>query len=176
MKLKQKGQDTLIGLDNLVVTMTWTTGADFDLAVIYKTKQDEQGIVYFGDLGNLEQFPYMKLDQDAGIGDTSGDNEEVLRIKQLHDMKYVWIFCWDYGMVKRGAPARFAGSDVSLSLRDAAGNLNIVELDQATEDGNVCCIATIDNTSPTGAMLINASRSGTLHKLETLSQLFSLVE
>ncbi|WP_353572649.1 hypothetical protein [Candidatus Albibeggiatoa sp. nov. BB20] len=175
MNLKQKGQDTLISLKDLTVNMNWSTAADFDLAVIYKTKENEQGIVYFGDLGQLEQFPYIQLDKDAGVGDTTGSKQETLRIKHLNDMKYVWLFCWDYGMVKIGKTARFTGSDVNLHLLDHEGNQNIVELDDV-EDGNVCCIATIDNTSPTGAMLINISRSATLHKLETLNQLFEVVE
>jgi tellurite resistance protein TerA len=176
MNLKQKGQDTIISLKDLTVTMNWSTAADFDLAVIYKTKIDEQGIVYFGDLGSLDAFPYIQLDKDAGVGDTTGSKQETLKIKHLNDMKYVWLFCWDYGMVKMGQTARFTGSDVNLNLVDRQGNQNIVELDDAVEDGNVCCIATIDNTSPTGAMLINVSRSATLHKLETLNQLFAIVE
>jgi tellurite resistance protein TerA len=176
MNLKQKGQDTLISLKDLTVNMNWNTAADFDLAVIYKTKENEKGIVYFGDLGHLEEFPHIQLDKDAGVGDATGSKQETLKIKHLNDMKYVWLFCWDYGMVKIGKTARFTGSDVSLSLIDREGNQNIVELDDAVEDGNVCCIATIDNTSPTGAMLINVSRSATLNKLETLNQLFDVVE
>ena len=176
MRLKQKGQDTLISLKDLTINMRWSTAADFDLAVIYKTKADEKGIVYFGDLGKLEEFPHIQLDKDAGVDDEQGAKQETLRIKHLDNMKYVWLFCWDYGMVKIGQTARFTGSDVNLSLVDLEGNQNIVELDEAVEDGNVCCIATIDNTSPTGAMLINISRSATLHKLQTLNQLFEVVE
>ncbi len=176
MHLKQKGQDTLISLKDLTIKMSWSTAADFDLAVIYKTKSDEKGIVYFGDLGSLEHFPHIQLDKDAGVGDAAGSKQETLNIKHLNDMKYVWLFCWDYGMVKSGQTARFSGSDVNLSLVDREGNQNTVELDDVVEDGNVCCIATIDNTSPTGAMLINVSRSATLHKLETLNQLFEVVE
>jgi hypothetical protein len=37
-------------------------------------------------------------------------------------------------------------------------------------------LAVIDNTSASGAMLINASRPATLHGLKTLEQLIEIVE
>jgi len=175
MRLKQKGDEAFISIKHLTVKMTWTTAADFDLAVVFRTKSDEKGIVYFGDLGTVDEFPYMRLNKDEGVGDTSGNNEEILDIAQLENMKYIWLFCWDYGKVKTGEKARFDQSDVQLTLSDQEGNATTVDIDTG-EEGNVCCIATIDNTSATGAMLINASRPATLHKLQTLEQLLAIVE
>ena len=176
MELKQKGAEANVAsFKQLMVSMKWTTAADFDLAAAYEDKQGRQGIVYFGDKGDLNGFPFMQLDKDAGIGDKSGSNQETMRITKLDDMKYVWILCWDYGRVKNGEPARFKDSDVTLSVMDDTGNTHNVTLDTG-DIGNVALIATIDNSSPIGAKLINSSKAGTLKGLKTLDQLFTLVK
>lgn len=176
MELKQKGEDTSIDVNQqMTVTMKWTTAADFDLAAAYETKQGKQGLVYFGDKGKLDKFPYISLSGDEGVGDMGGNNEESMLINHLDDMKHVWIFCWDYGMVQRGQAARFKDSDVQLTLTDQAGNHIAVTVDTG-EIGNVCCIATIDNTNPADTKLINYSQAGTLKGLKTLEQLMSVVQ
>jgi len=175
MELSQKGSEAFIAIKQLMVSMKWTTAADFDLAAAYEGKDGKKGLIYFGDLGDLNAFPYMSLSGDAGTGDTGGDNEETMRIVRLDDMKKVWIFCWDYGMVQSGKAARFRDSDVRLSVTDDSGKSVSVKIDTG-DLGNVCCIATIDNTSPMGAKLINTSQSGTLKGLKTLEQLMSVVE
>lgn len=173
MKLKQKGDDAFISVKNLTVRMTWSTAADFDIAALYRTHQGQYGLVYFGDLGDLKKFPYIALNKDEGVGDMAGSKQEEMHIAQLQEMKQVWIFCWDYNMVKTGQRARFQDSDVTLNISDEQGNTLSVEIDTG-EEGNVCCLAMIDNSSGTGAMLINASRAATLHKLERLEQLVEI--
>ncbi len=175
MELAQKGSEAYIPLKQLLVKMKWTTAADFDLAALYKTKDGKEGIVYFGDLGNMNAFPYMMLSGDEGVNDTGGDNEEEMRITQLDEMEKVWIFCWDYGQVQKGAAARFADSDIKLSVMDDQGNSFDVKPDTGTT-GNVICIAMIDNTSPIGAKLVNESKVGTLKGLQRSEQLFDIVK
>jgi tellurite resistance protein TerA len=41
--------------------------------------------------------------------------------------------------------------------------------------GNVALIATIDNSSPVGATLINSSKAGTLKGLNNLNQLIDII-
>lgn len=175
MELKQKGQEAFIPIKQLMVTMKWTTAADFDLAVVYETKEGKYGLVYFGDLGDMNAFPYMALSKDEGVGDKGGENEETLRITRLDDMKYVWITCWDYGMVQNGQAARFKDSDVVLTIIDDTGKSVSITIDTG-DTGNVCCIATLDNSSPMGAKAINSSKAGTLKGLKSLDQLTSLVK
>lgn len=175
MELKQKGSEANVGgFRQLMVSMKWTTAADFDLAAAYEDKQGKQGLVYFGELGDLNAFPFMQLSGDEGVGDKGGENEETMRITKLDDMKYVWILCWDYGKVQEGAPARFKGSDVTLSVMDDKGTTHNVTLDTG-DMGNVALIATIDNSSPIGAKLINSSKAGTLKGLKTLQQLIDII-
>ncbi|MCP4699114.1 MAG: hypothetical protein GY862_20015 [Gammaproteobacteria bacterium] len=175
MELAQKGAEAFIPLKQLMVTMKWTTAADFDLAAAYEGKDGKKGMVYFGDLGDMNSFPYMQLSGDEGVGDSGGDNEETMRITRLDDMKYVWLFCWDYGMVQSGQSARFADSDVTLAIVDDTGKSVSVSLDTG-DTGNVCCLATIDNSSPMGGKLVNTSKAGTLKGLKSLDQLMAVVE
>jgi tellurite resistance protein TerA len=123
----------------------------------------------------MNEFPYMQLSKDEGVGDKGGDNEETMRITRLDDMNYVWIFCWDYGMVQNGQSARFKDSDVVLSIIDDTGKNISVEIDTG-DTGNVCCIATLDNSSAMGAKIINSSVAGTLKGLKSLDQLVALVK
>jgi tellurite resistance protein TerA len=89
-------------------------------------------------------------------------------------MKYVWIMCWDYGKVQDGAPARFKDSDISLSVMDDKGTTHNVTLDTG-DMGNVALLATIDNSAPIGAKLINTSKAGTLKGLKNLQQLIDII-
>lgn len=176
MELKQKGENASIDISRpLTVTMTWTTAADFDLAAAYETKTGQQGLVYFGDHGNADKFPYITISEDQGVGDQAGNNEEVIHIYNLDEMNYVWLFCWDYGMVTAGQTARFKDSDITLTLANDKDNRIFVKLDIGN-DGNVSCIATIDNRATDQAKLINYSRIGTLHGLKTLEQLINIVQ
>lgn len=174
MELKQKGSEAFIAIKQLMVSMKWTTAADFDLAAAYEGKDGKIGLVYFGELGDLNNFPFLQLSGDEGVGDSGGDNEETMRITKLDDMKFVWILCWDYGMVQNGQGARFKDSDITLTIMDDAGKSTSVAIDSG-DLGNVCCIATIDNVSPMGAKLINASKTGTLKGLKNLDQLMTVI-
>jgi tellurite resistance protein TerA len=176
MELKQKGSEANVGgFKQLMVAMRWSTAADFDLAAAYETKDGKQGLVYFGEKGDLNAFPFMELSGDEGVGDTGGKNEEIMRITKLEDMKSVWIMCWDYGKVKDGSAARFKDSDVTLSVLDDTGTSHDVILDTG-DMGNVALIATIDNSSPIGAKLVNTSKAGTLKGLKKLQDLMEIIK
>ena len=175
MELAQKGQEaSLGGLKQFMVSLKWTTAADFDLAAAFEGKEGKSGMVYFGELGDLNSFPFMQLSGDEGVGDTGGDNEETMRVTKLDEMKYIWILCWDYGAVQDGKAARFDGSDAIVTLMDDAGTSHDVKLDTG-DLGNVCVMATIDNSSPMGAQLVNTSKAGTLKGLKNRDQLMEII-
>lgn len=178
MEIKQKGGSaTLESLKQLMVKMSWSSAADFDLAAIYKDKTGKKGMVYFSELGNLQGYPYMKLSGDAGVGDSvdSGGNEETMRITSLEEMSEVHLIVWDYGAVQSGSTARFQGSDVKVSVIDDKNNSNEVDVDTG-DMGNVLVLAKIDNSSPMGAQLINESKIGTLKGLSNSDQLWAIAE
>lgn len=176
MQLAQKGASANVGgFKQLMVSMKWSTPIDFDLAAAYVAKDGREGLVYFGDLGDLNVFPFIQLSGDEGVGDKGGENEETLRITKLVDMKYVWIFCWDYSQVQAGANARFKESDITLSVIDDTGNNHLVKLDPSI-NGNTALIATIDCSSPIGSKLINTSKASTLNGLNDLQQLLDIAQ
>lgn len=179
MELAEKGAEAQLGgIKQFMVSLKWTTAADFDLAVYYAAKDGSNGLIYFGghqntngrgntaqpQLGNLNDFPFMQLSGDEGVGDAGGDNEETMRVMSLDEMDSVWVVCWDYGAVQNGGPARFGGSDVTVSLMDDSGTNHDVKLD-AGAIGNTAVVAKIDNSSPMGAKFVNASEATTLKGL-----------
>lgn len=179
MELAKKGQSAQLGgIKQFMVSLKWTSAADFDLAVYYKAKDSSTGLIYFGGhqntagrgnttkpiLGNLNDFPFIQLSGDEGVGDSGGENEETMRVVSLDEMASVWVICWDYTAVESGSPARFTDSDVSVSLMDDTGTSHSVSLD-AGAIGNTAVVAKIDCSSPMGASFINASQSTTLKGL-----------
>lgn len=175
MELKKKGQEAQLGgIKQCMMILKWSAEADFDLAAAYKSKDGREGLVYFGEKGSLNDFPFMEAGEDEGVGDTGGDKQEELRITKFDDMDYIWFLCWDYGAIERGAPARFKDSDISVTLMDDKGTSHQVSLDTG-DIGNVCVVTTIDNTSSMGAKLVNASKAGTLKGLNNLSQLMDII-
>jgi len=175
MQLNHKGQEYIVSnIKQLTISMQWTTAADFDLAAIYESKTNQRGLIYFGQLGSLDTFPYICLNRDEGVGDSEGQKEEVLNINNLADMKSIRLFCWDYGMVQVGKKARFKDSDVSLNISEDLGKSNLVEID-TNETGNVCYLASLDNINQNEITLTNTSLTGTLKGLKTIEQLMTLV-
>ncbi len=120
--LTKKGDSNPIEIKQLMATLKWTSADDFDLAAVYVKKNSECGLVYYGNQGSLASFPYMSLDEDAGVGATAGDNEENLRISKISDIKEIYLVCWDFEAAKVGKPANFKNSDVRLSIKDQNGN------------------------------------------------------
>jgi len=175
MKLKKKGEEAQLGgIKQCMMVLKWTTATDFDLAAAYRAKNGHEGLVYFGDKGNLNAFPFMEAGEDKGVGDTGGDNQEELRITKFDEMDFIWLLCWDYGAIEKGAQARFKESDVIVSLLDDKGTNHAVSLDTG-DLGNICLVATIDNTSPMGAKLINDSKAGVLKGLNDFSEIMSII-
>jgi tellurite resistance protein TerA len=174
MQLKYQVQQGVLDAKQLTASLKWTTAADFDLAAAYESKDGKRGLVYFGDLGQLDAFPYIHLKRDEGVGDLGGHKKEDLIINNLEVMNSVWLFCWDYSMVQEGRKARFKESDVSLTISDESGNHTNIEIETG-EKGNVCYFASIDNSHPKGAKLTNTRLAGTLLGLKTIEQLMALV-
>jgi tellurite resistance protein TerA len=158
MDLKKKGEEAFVSVKQLMVSMKWTTAADFDLAALYEGKDGKIGLVYFSELGDLNAFPFLQLSGDEGVGDKGGENEETMRITKLDDLKYVWLLCWDYGAVDKGKPARFKDSDIQVTISDDSGKSQNVTLDTG-DTGNVTNIATIDNSGAMGPKIVNASKT-----------------
>jgi tellurite resistance protein TerA len=161
--LQKQGDSTPLildkkGLSVIHVRLSWKTAVDLDLHAFYRTKSGEFGHVYFGDKGNLDRKPYISLDQDAGIGNTSGDNEENLHIKNIGYFSSVVIatnIFRFFGFLNSGD--NFAQYDGRVILKTDAGHEIIVPLVSKVK-GRWCIIAKIDNASGSEARVINVNQ------------------
>ena len=160
---------------NFTITMKWTTAADFDLAAVYETHENNKGIVYFGDLGNMDNFPYIRLSGDKGVNDTAGQHEESMYIGQLDNIKTIWFFCWDYSMIQQGTPARFQDSDIKLvMMNNKTGQSGVIPLEK-TVPGNVCCLAIMTSTDSKSSNIVKSDKSGILKGLYQIEQLLAVL-
>lgn len=167
--LQQKGESADIPVQNLLATLSWTAAVDLDLHAIYRAKSTvksrggffgfggvkpgQEGKIYFGSRGTLQDFPWMALDKDAGIGDVGGHNQENLRIADLTELEYILIAVNIFNKPN----ANFASYDGRVTLKTDSGTEVEVPL-TATTGGNWCVIAQIDNTGSSGAKLINVNK------------------
>lgn len=169
-QLKAKNESAVIAnqFKQLMVSMRWKAAVDFDLFAVYQTRAGKLGIVYYADLGNLNDFPFIQLSGDEGVDDTGGDNEESLVISSLSEMQYIWICAWDYNKVMQSQQGRFQQGNLHIMVADDKGQQYHVPLvDHGS--GNMALILTIDCTNPIMSRLINTSHVQTLRGLDTQS-------
>jgi len=150
--LKQKGDSAGLqlkqkGATSVHAKLTWTKAVDMDLHCFYRTKDGAFGHVYFGDKGKAGEPPYIVLDEDAGVGNTAGDNEENIRIEQLDHLDSLIIatnIFKFFGFLSKGE--NFAKYDGRVEVTTNAGD--VIEVPLTSEElGKWCVIAKIDNTS-----------------------------
>ncbi len=161
MELKQRNSESPFPPGRFLISLKWSTARDFDLAVVYENRKGGH------------EIEYSSMQCDHGADEFSGENEECMKITRLAEMKYLWIFCWDYREVQNGEVVRFKDSDLKLDLMDDCGGRFTVELD-SHDLGNVCCLATIDHSKSGNARLINSSKMATLKGLKHLEQLLEI--
>jgi uncharacterized protein involved in tellurium resistance len=152
LELKTKGESAIIAAKNIIATMTWKTSIDLDLYAIYKTKDGNEGRIYFGNKGRLNSAPFIQLDQDAGIGDTGGDNEENVRFADLSNLEHVLIVANIYGK----SNARFTDYDGHVIVRGGDNDIDVPLISK--DKGSSCIVAHVDNTGVAGPKLINVNQ------------------
>ncbi len=171
--LKKKGDNASIPVRNLQATLSWTAPVDLDLHAYYKMKSTSQansgggflkklmggsgssakeGCIYFKSRGSKTSSPWIYLDQDAGIGDVGGVNEENLYFTDLDKIEHILIVANIYNK----PDANFASYDGKVTLK-ADGRSFEVPL-SATTGGSYCIVAHIDNSGPSGPLLVNVNK------------------
>lgn len=161
MELKQKGSNAVIGaFKQLKVSLIWTSAVDLDLMAFYKTKDGRVGGVYSdnyagGTLGDLNQFPFIELSGDEGVGAVGGDNREELRIAKLDDFEELYIAAVNFTDASSGSDKVFADYDARVEIVTDKGESHLVALD-STQSGSVAILCKFANTFM-GASLVNNS-------------------
>lgn len=79
--------DTSSPITEVNVRLQWQAAVDLDLNAFYTTKSGETGAVDYSE----KIGPHMQLDNDAGVGDLGGKNEENIKITSLDDFKEIWF-------------------------------------------------------------------------------------
>ena len=171
--LKQHVEEAFVPIKQLMVSLKWTKAVDLDLMAFYKSKDGQVGGVFSdqypgGTRGDLYAFPFIQLDQDAGLGATAGENQETIRITKLDDMAEVYICTLNYSDAAQGKEVSFAEYDGHVVVVDDTGESFGIPL-ESTDKGHAVVIAKIDNTNPIGAKLINEN------KVMSLSEFFAKV-
>lgn len=161
MDLKQKGENAQIGaFKQLKVSLIWTSAVDLDLMAFYRTKDNNIGGVYSdnyagGSLGDLNQFPFIQLSGDEGVGAVGGDNREELRIAKLDDLEELYICAFNFTDASTGSNKVFADYDARIEVVTDKGDSHEVALDSSSP-GSVAVIAKF-KTGFMGSELINSS-------------------
>ncbi|HDN25794.1 MAG TPA: stress response protein [Thioploca sp.] len=144
MELKQKGEQANLGaFKQLKVSLIWTSAVDLDLMAFYKTKDGQVGGVYSdnyagGTLGDMNQFPFIELSGDEGIGAVGGDNREEMRIVKLDDFDELYICALNFTDASSGAKV-FADYDARVEVITDRGESYKVSLD-SRQSGPVAVI------------------------------------
>ena len=150
--IKEK-ESAYVPADKLHATLCWKKAVDLDLYAVYKTKGGKTGKVYYASMGSLNNFPNMKLDQDSGVGDTGGDNEENLHFGDISEHEHILIVANIYGK----SNANFASYDGRVTLFNDTQEFEIPL--SAKDGGNWCVVGHIDNTDLVGPKLNNVNVS-----------------
>ena len=140
-------------------TLLWKTAVDLDLHCFYKLKSSEippppsgffaklfsstpasEGQVYFASKGSNSAAPWISLDQDSGVGDVGGDNEENMHFWDIDKLEFAIIVANIFG--KNTNFSQYSGRVIV----EGGGNKFEVPLSE-TKKGSWCIVASIDNRS-----------------------------
>lgn len=144
----------------LKVSLIWTSAVDLDLMAFYRTKDGRTGGVYSdnyagGTLGDLNQFPFIQLSGDAGVGAAAGDNREELRIARLDDFEELYIIALNFTDASSSSDKVFADYDAHVEVVTDRGEQHKVALD-SRQPGSAAVLCKFIGTFM-GASLVNNS-------------------
>lgn len=156
--LKQKGDRTELAGDDFHATLRWKAAVDLDLYCFYRIKADapepkrgligklfkkgdpREGKVYFFSRGSRKASPWIYLDQDAGVGDRGGDNEENIYFTHPGAIEQALIAANIFNKPN----ANFASYDGAVVVRGGGREVEVPLSESAP--GSWCVIARIDNS------------------------------
>ncbi|QTA80540.1 TerD domain-containing protein [Desulfonema limicola] len=161
MELKQKGSNAVLGsFKQLQVSLVWSAAVDLDLMAFYKCKDGKTGGVWSknyagGSMGSLNQFPYIELSGDAGLGAAAGKNREELRISKLDDFEELYIAALNFTDASSGTGKVFADYDAKVEVITDKGETHMVALD-SSQSGSAAILCKFKKDFM-GASIVNNS-------------------
>jgi len=146
--IKEK-EPVTIPSKNLIATLSWKTSVDLDLYAFYRRPSGQTGKVYYGHKTGLGGV--IRLDGDAGVGDTGGDNEENMTISDLSQIEHLVIAANIYG--KSGA--NFAKYNSRVLVKTDVKEFEVPLT--STTGGSWAVIAWVNNSNPSNPQLNNVN-------------------
>src|SRR5699024_822674 len=116
--------------------------ADLDLGCFYEMENGSRGVVQaLGKaFGNLQQFPYIHLDQDDRTGTVKGGENLRINGNQLGKFKRILVIAFIYEGV-----ANWSQVDGVVTLKQNNGTDIEVRLDEHQNGKKMCAVALIEN-------------------------------
>ncbi|MCF8070693.1 MAG: stress response protein [Desulfobacterales bacterium] len=174
--LKQKGEKTTLSGKDFQAQLRWKTAVDLDLHCFYRLKSGTdasppspsvlkrlfkergeaggEGHIYFSNRGSKTSTPWIFLDEDAGIGDVAGDNEENIYFTQIDRIEHALIVANIYNKPN----SNFSTYDGLVIVRVGGQEIEVPLTENKT--GSWCVIARIDNSNSNGSpQLINVNKT-----------------
>lgn len=150
-ELLELGSQNHMMVSELTVTLSWTAAVDLDLMAFYKTKSGKTGGVYSemysdGGQGSLNSFPFMQLDQDAGVSEQAGESTETLKIKSLDDISELHLVAVNFSDAAYNKESAFANFDGRVIIENENGERFTVVL-ASKDSGSAALFATIEHTN-----------------------------
>lgn len=131
------------------VKLSWKTAIDLDMHCLVKDKYGEKEHIYFGN----KRGEYARLDQDAGIGDRAGRNEENMTLHNMNDVEQVLFYIdifgksqMDFARYKAKLEINFSGKIISMDLTDTTKGKYFVIC--AINQGQMINIDTVSSVQP----------------------------
>lgn len=187
MELQTKGASVPISpaFKELTIKAKWIGEAakpDLDIVALYKDKSGAEACIYYGDKGNLTEFPNMLLLEDQGTEDAPKGmlpREETMMITSFEGLEEIRLIIWDYSSIVKSVAPLMGKSQCKITMDDGAGTVHEVKLDVGANDDlamcNIIFFAKIDLSGPI-PKLINTSFGTNLKGLKNTNELWAIVQ
>ena len=104
LEIKAKGESVnLPTVKQLKIQLGWSTETDLDLMAFYEKKGGGVGAVYSDEiskdvksLGDLNAFPFILLDGDAGVDKAAGEKVETMLVTNLDEITKLYLVALNY--------------------------------------------------------------------------------
>ena len=176
--LLERGSSDHMMVSELKVSLSWTANVDLDLMAFYKTKSGDEGGVYSSmysvktegaGQGSLKRFPFMELDQDAGVGAQGGDQTETLKIKTLDEITELYLVAVNFTDAAQDKRSAFADFDGRVIIENEKGQRATIVL-ASTALGAAAVFASIEHSNSLIGPVLSLKNESRVMSFEQLRQ------
>ncbi|MCK9429354.1 MAG: stress response protein [Candidatus Omnitrophica bacterium] len=170
--LKDKNASASVGtIKQMRIVLQWKAKVDLDLMLFGKNKDGSNFSIFTkrlgGSQGDLNSFPFINMEDDAGVDLKDGDKEEFITINKIDaSVDELYIVCLNYTDASEGNSVSFSNYDASINMVKEDGSCLVQGQLNSTETGVAAHLCTIKNGA-IGAEFINVGKIMSLDTLVT---------